>query len=352
MIAVSYIYNYASTSDQKRFAIWIGIIVYSFIIGCRYDVGIDYLNYKRFFDYSNLRSNIETIWLTQGIKYIGGNYLWFFIIMAFLQISFFLFSFKDKRFLLTWATFFFFVTLEFFLSMNVMRQVLAWCIFLYSIKFIIRRQLNWYLIWIAFACLFHFSAIVLLIFYFLPLNKIPNRKLLFCIYFSLFIFGITFQTQLALYLGVIANILNYNDYGDNILRVMETINFAKENSLGLARIFWVILDCTAILLVQKLQKKFELTTGFNNYFILFFLGVSINYIFEGTILDRVTMYFLPFRIVVYAYLFYYLYSLKRFWSNIYVFSAVIALIFFYIYSGIIGDASGCTPFKFSNVSLI
>lgn len=334
-------------SKSKYASLWlfVGGVIYSVIIGLRYDVGIDYMSYKNWFEKGEIAREVETEWLTSTLHSLGLNFTSFFFCMAAVQIMFFLFSFKERKQVIIWGVFFFFVTLEFFLSMNVIRQTAAWCIFLYSIKFIYHRKALYYCICIFFASMFHRSALALLPFYFLPNMIHAKRQIFYAFYFLTFIIGVSLQSVASDFFGRVAIFMGYDNYGDQISIIMKTIVFAKEDSLGLAKTFWFIIDCTVLYHVPKMLITYN-KQGYGVIFILFFIGIVLNNIVGGTILDRVTMYFLPFNIVVYSFLFKYLLSLKDVKAKLFVYSMTSAMIFFYIYSGIIGNASGCTPFRF------
>ena len=346
-LVCAYLYKHSKSKNHVMW-LWFAIVVYSIIVGCRYDVGIDFNAYMTWFvhNLSDRQTEMETEWLKTTLKTMGFGFTSFFICMAGVQISFFLFSFRQRPQIIVWGTFFFFATLQFFLSMNVLRQVAVWCIFLYSIQYIQQKKFWSYLLCILCGMLFHNSSVVLLPFYFIPRNLNISRSILLGIYLIVFAIGTVIQDRVAGMMGFAALLIGYHQYGDNIEQVMEKINFAKENSLGIVKFVWLVLNCATIYYYPTLKCRFK-DQGFGIIYILFFLGIVTDCIVGGTVLDRAAMYFLPFRIIIYAYMFHYLSSTKQTtYKVLFVSGGAVAMLFFYVYSGIFGNASGCTPFKF------
>lgn len=338
------VYNGMTRANISSLWLWCAIIIYSIVIGCREDVGIDFENYKRWYLVGDYNIQMETEWLKTILRFFNLNYKSFFIVIASLQIGFFIFSVTRRKEILMWSIFFYFTTLQFFLSMNVMRQALAWCIFLYSIRFISSSKLLYYAIAVFFASLFHSSAIILLPFYFLKNIKTFPPFLYIAVYVLLYFIGSLFKETISIWLAIIAGFIGYTGYAENMEQFMESINFGPENSLGIASLFWLIINLLSIYYIKRIELKYP-HKELNLIFLLFFIGICLDSIVAGSILERASMYFLPFRIIIYSYLFKFLLSKRELGLKIYVSFSCLFLIIFY-YSGILGDASGCYPFKF------
>lgn len=349
LFCLATIYLYKNSKNKYRdLWLWLTIIVYSIVIGCRYDVGIDYKAYKFWFEYdmNDIEMTMETDWLKSFLKFLGLGYPSFFITMAAVQIGFFLSSFKTRPQIIVWGIFFFFTTLQFFISMNVVRQVASWCIFLYSIQYIQNKRFIQYILCIFGAMLFHKSAIVLLPLYFVPTNITLNRNILFLVYLLLFTVGTVLQDRITSIMSTVALFIGYDQYSESLQQLMENVNFGSESSMGIMKYVWLILNSMAIYYYPILRERFR-KQGFSIIFILYLLGILLDCIVGGTILDRATMYFLPFRIIIYSYMFYYLSSFcKSRYKYVAVSGCTLVMLVFYIYSGIFGNASGCTPFQF------
>lgn len=353
MIISVYGYQKSGNRQISGTCLFIGIITYTLVVGCRYDVGVDYLSYKSNFEHYGMavaRKN-EIVWLYSLLHTLGLNYIIFFCILAFIQIFFFLQSFKARKEIITWGIFLWFSTLMFFLSMNVMRQTVAWCIFLFSIQYIERRDFFRYCVCMISALLFHQSALILIPIYFFAVKSIPNRNLTLICYLALFIIGAQLSNQVSGIMGSVASTIGYERYGNNMESLMETISFKPEKSLNIMRYFWLILNCCTIMLSDRLQSRFR-SESFAIIYVLFLFGTFLDCIVSGTILERTTMYFSPFRIIVYSWMFHYLMKRKTIIGNLFVYGCIIGFIVIFIYSGVINGASGCYPFQFADINLI
>ena len=128
------------------------IIVYSIIIGTRYEVGTDWNNYKDYFfncDFYFTREPREPVFyfLNKIVSYVfGTNYILFFSLIAFLQISLVLKALRRFDNLFPLAILLFFLIGPFLAFQNVMRQSLAFCLFFYAIKYIEQASLKKYTI--------------------------------------------------------------------------------------------------------------------------------------------------------------------------------------------------------------
>lgn len=332
--------------DTRLLFIILAIFIYSIVIGLRNNVGIDYLNYKNLFfnDGFDINRSVEIQWLVRFLNFLNLPFYSLFIVSAFLQIFFFIKFYKDYKKCLSWGIFFYFTTLYFFLSMNVIRQCIAWAIFLYATRYIYKKNLLKYILLIVFATLFHKSAIILIIFYFIPKRIYLNKNIIIIFYYLSLLTGVGLSHYINNTVTFIAPLIGYENYGENIEKLMETISFASENSLGVAKILWITINTLVIIQSKKLIEYYGKSA--NIIYFLYIIGIIIDALVGGTILDRAAMYFLPFRIIVYSFLFTYIYKREnQFYKYLASFLGVI-FITFYIYSGIIGNASGCTPFNF------
>src|SRR5690606_22473386 len=103
-----------------------------------------------------------------------------FFVVSF--ISWFFFFKAVPRTILPLFLFFMFATEYFFWGMNGVRQFIAMGIWLFSIKFIVSRNIKKYLFLILFASIFHKSVLLLIFIYFIPFYKLYNRKVWLAIF--------------------------------------------------------------------------------------------------------------------------------------------------------------------------
>jgi len=160
--------------------------VYLYIAGARYFVGTDYRTYLMNQIpqalYGRTESQFDVEFLYKQLIKLGmsfGSYQWIFV-LTHLIILYFVFRYIWDRssdyslaiFILLFSTFFHF-------SLNGMRQAIATAIFLFATKFITKEEPLKYFALIILATLFHKSAFIYLLFYFLKYIKFNHLKGIF-----------------------------------------------------------------------------------------------------------------------------------------------------------------------------
>ena len=153
---------------------FIPCLFFAFIFGCRYGVGVDHLDYVSSYLYGTDRT-VEPLYsfIESLFKSMDFHFAWFFGFIAFLQITLFLSSVKD-RYLYPFLILLLFFTGRWLGWCNGIRQATACCFFVFSVQFIENRKIVPYLVCCLFAFLFHRSAIILFPFYFI--NKVDFFK--------------------------------------------------------------------------------------------------------------------------------------------------------------------------------
>lgn len=159
-----------------EFFLFFPFLIASLFAGLRYDVGVDYQSYVNNFSYilKGYQSDFEFTnkLIIELIDSVGGDAQVYFMFCAILT-NFFMYYFikKHSQSVVTSSVLYFFITLFFFASLNGVRQHLAISIFLFSIRYILSKEVYKYIFIVVFASLFHTSAIV-----FLPLYFFVGRK--------------------------------------------------------------------------------------------------------------------------------------------------------------------------------
>lgn len=332
-------------SKQSYFVIFISIVLYSLIIGMRYNVGADYLTYMN--DYNNQsieRYEIGFKFLNNFFYHVGFPFPLLCIFIAFCQLFLVYSGFKKYRELFPWIIFFYFTTLYIFFSINGMRQALAISIVIYSFQFIQERKLLRFTFTILVAMSIHKSAIVLLPFYFIAnYELLRNRLIQYLLYITFVALGFIFKDYIWQLTSIAAPIIGYEDISENIEHYQE-INWSN-NGFGLSVYFWFILNSLIIFYYDRLKIAFP-----NKMFIIlyniFFVGLLINEIVSATYLARMNAYFLNIRIFIYAYFILYIFKYQK--TNYLKFAGVfiIMILFLFFLLGIYNKASMCAPFQF------
>ena len=251
------------------------LLTFSFIIGLRWDVGMDYMTYYNLcvgnFIYD---SQIERIELIPQMLFIICNklylpyYIWF-IIMAFLQIYFIVkASFKGYvKYLPTCI--FFFMVLFLGYNMNIIRQGVAYSIVFYAISFISEEQKKKYFYYIILASLFHKSALILLPFGFLQYKGINiNRFIQLIIYLSSTFSGIYIVDIIISQVEPIIKIIWGEDKYDRMLG--NELENQVNSGYG---VLFIDLLCIIIILFSK--QILRLHENIKPYYWLFFIGACL-----------------------------------------------------------------------------
>lgn len=167
----------------KKFIWFILIIAIPVLIsGFRDNVGTDYNHYLTIYYNINLwpfeiawkiYGNEPLFFLLNKISYTVFNSEWGIFLISSFIIHFFIIwgiDFFKKDISIPFALFLYFL-IFFNFGLNVMRQTIAISIVFFAIRYIYKRKLIPYIIMIFLASLFHNTAIICLIFYFLTMKK-------------------------------------------------------------------------------------------------------------------------------------------------------------------------------------
>ena len=158
----------------------VAILLLSIVAGGRYGIGTDYWGYERIFQGT---PHFEGVFVLVGIyrveilsylivmlaKVLFGTYSGYLFLAAFITFgitvcSLFFYS-KNNDAIRFDLAFFIYLCMCFAPSFNVVRQAMAASVILLGLRFIQEKKLLWYLIIVAIAMMFHFSAIFCIVFY-------------------------------------------------------------------------------------------------------------------------------------------------------------------------------------------
>lgn len=331
------------------------MILYSLIIGLRYNVGKDYYGYTAWF--KELRhtgrfpvdNDFGFIWLNEFlVKFEFESYV-LFIIIAFLQFLFILLFLKKIPFLRTWYFYFFFTTLLFFISMNAMRQTLAFLIFAYCLQLFYDRKYYSAFLFGIFAFSIHKTVIMpFVLLPFLKFEWFKNVKVqLILLFLSVFVLPAFFATILD-FVKPFISLLGYDYYIEN-LEYMKEITDENKRGDGLSIFLFFIVDLFIILFYQRLKVNFK-QYHFIKFYNLYFVGLILSRIFsDNFILSRIADYFISFRIVILSFLMFYIFSVSKEKTNkivkvIAVVTCGVLLLFYY--KAVYNNAGDIAPFQF------
>ena len=353
-------YNYVSYSGEiKKSSFWrieiiIPIILFSVIFGLRYDVGTDHLQYLNYY-INGTPSKIEFLFkqITLICSNLSLHYCVYFGILSFIQIFFFYYAFKDEKYLYPFLAFFLFTNGEWFFWVNGIRQAIAMCIWIYSIKFIDQKKIIWYLFWGLAAFLFHRSAIILFIFY--PLLKngkdifksIPLQLFLFLSTFiirQIFVsISDSFSEAADIYVYMLGKDLYEDDYNIDTLKE----SYVEPTGTGLVFMFKVALT-TVIILYSKKMKEFYDSKRFLILYFFFFIGVITTFIFPAGFISftRPFRYFYIFQSIILSYMLYFLSKKKSLQNSIVYWALIIIFLIIFFQQTLTGGSDPTISYKF------
>jgi hypothetical protein len=306
--------NFHKVTSRKTWIFWgIAIIFYTIILGLRKNVGIDYVTYKEMFARIDASTQTDVIYFlfTGIVKNYHYNY--FVALLAFVPICFIFLFFKDKIKFLVLFLFFYFTWGTMFYSLNIMRQMAACTIMVYAVTKYLDKDYVKFIIFTVFALCFHRSSLLVLPFIFLfrfDFTK-SRRLLIICLLVLSFVFGQNIYSKFLLPVlsksFIAVDVFSgYNVYLENFNFWAERGFTLIESGTGLFNIFNLFVVIYAVFFSDILKEKYK-QYNFNVYYNFMIVGTVCYNIFRyNELLNRICDYFVYFRLIVFAMLFYYL----------------------------------------------
>lgn len=315
----------------------LSLLLFGFIAGARYGVGVDHLSYldiyQRVQNHISLsRESLEPgfLFITRLFASSGLHYFFYFAFWGILQISFIYYALKDRKYLLPYVALAIMLNSGYFLNwMNGIRQCVVACAFVFLIQYIIDRKPAKYVISLLLLALIHKSAVLLIPLYLLTYNKLTFDKkylniaiLIACVVLGMVPSWLHLMTKFANLLTVIG----YEGYANRI-DLMVTDNL-REMAWGPSRISNFLTGVAIVWYYPQMKEYYKNDRYLPIYFLLFFVGICLYNAFANTshIFLRPIEYLTIFKLPLIAYLLYYL---KR--SNNIMFLIIAVLVFSNIY---------------------
>lgn len=290
------------------------MLLFAFIGGIRWNVGVDSIEYAKAFAHpESIPESSEPLFIiicnlmhSLGLHWSFGLALW-----SFIQIFFITKALKPYRYLLVLMPFVFIFGRYWADAMNVMRQMMVACAFLWASKFIYEKKPIPYILFIFIASFMHKSVLMLLPFYFFPLKLeiYKHRIILITILFACVVIGQSpaFQ-QLSYYANLLQMALGYDNYGDIVTNMIDNGDI---NALGFGPMMlsYLLIPIFIIWLFPAIFNKYEKRIPFINFWFnisylyacLYFLVCNISEIFL-----RPITYLVLFQMVMATIVLYYL----------------------------------------------
>ena len=313
---------YQEKGKHISFWVWdvvLALLIFAFISGIRWQVGVDHLSYLESYEQikrggefrgSGVEAGFE--YLTKLFAQLNIHFTFYFAFWAFLQLFFIYRAFKDERYLYPFLGMIIILGPHYLSWMNGMRQMLAVTMFVFSIQYIKNRKLIPYFITIFLATLIHKSAILFLIFYFIPQKDyFKNRYINIALVIATLIIGLNPNWMQAFeYIERTLAVIGYDRYAERFDIMVE---YRREMAIGPRRISILLLNILTIWYSPKLKQVFK-NTNYLIYFNFAFVGVLLYNLFANTdhIFLRPVSYFTIFLALTTAYLLYYLKPQKKY----------------------------------------
>lgn len=346
----------------KNVLIVFSVIIFSLVIGLRYNVGIDYLNYYNTYDHLS-SFDFEFGGYEPGffllnilLNKLDLSVCWLFITVALIQISTYYRIFREKIYLLPWAILLLFLEGQVFGMENIMRHFLASIISLVGIEYMSQFKKIWkFFVCVFCAMMFHYSAAVCLLFplviFLFRLLRVEHVRILLL---SVYVFFILLQRILQ---GLMVEKAIY--FANDVFSLIHDVptltgklsyafgDFALMEGSGYGRVINSFI--TIVMIFKSKSLCYFFGKQYIDYFSIYYVG-QILVVLAGNDMNlrRIATFYTISSLVVYSYLLSYLYMNWKSVKNEYKIFGVgfllyyILLFFYKIYVG----ESGCSPFMF------
>ena len=267
----------------------------------------------------------------------------YFSILSFIEILFIYLAFKDRKVILAYSILaLFFTGIGISGFNNIIRQAIAFCIFVYALTLIEKKQLIGYCMCILLAFSFHFSAIILLPVYFL-FNKgqsyFQKREIQIIILFCCYVISwLNIGDIVSPTIKYFSMILDYDGYFNT--------HYIEARSKSIFDIIIFILNLLLVYYYPKVKSYYR-DRLFDIIYILFWASVCLGYLLNDiSIVWRILAYFSYLKFIIWGYYILYFkkemkYSYKNYICGSFFFCYILS---FYCYSVIYRSYKSCSTY--------
>lgn len=321
LLVLCYAYDYRGFEKGKRFWWVFTLILLICIAGLRYEIGADSIRYENHYDklpnlstisakdFENTRYAPLYILLSAACRSVTKEFVLLqFVLAIIVNTTFFYFIKRHSKHIFVGALLYYFFLYD-MLNMQVLRESLAVCIFLWSWPYFKDGKWIKYYICCIFAFFFHVSALALFL---LPLLRIPGiinlfklgkRTIIICI----LLLALSFAIKYFLYdfIKVIsftetmserASVYEKDDLGGNTLNIFGSLSWLIKlvvyplfalyclrgsGSLGMTKgnIVFEMMSVLSIY-VSVMSVGVMILSRYDNYFLIFTLILMSDWIFS------------------------------------------------------------------------
>ena len=231
-------------------------------------------------------------------------------VCAFIQIYYIVKGLLPNRSIIVYLPIVMFGGISYLDLMNAIRQMIAACIFIYAIRFILQRNLCKYAMTLVVASLFHHSSLMLIVIYFIPpsFDVSGRRWVLLSTYMACFVIGLTPQFgNLIRYLEATVAMVGYDSYVDRISVILNETYMQEAKSFGPMQLSYFLSGIAMIWYGPRLGSRYsDSIPAFRLWYILAIV-YSCGYFLVGNVshlMLRPLMYFSLFQTIILALLLY------------------------------------------------
>ncbi len=309
----------ASVSTRLRYKAAVGItIIFILMAGLKYETGVDWLAYSYLFDETppidqitsdigrkQILGSLDLGYsiLNSVIKYLGGSIQTIFFIMSLATSYFLIKAMKIYTDFLITGLLIYYSMAFFILDMSGIRQAFALSIFLYSLQFVYNRKALPYFLWIIFAALFHWSAMLFLPLYWILQRRIHTWGLITFFCFSICLFLLNIKWMENIFLTIFPQMQNDLLAGKLLVYTTNTA-FSSERQLNTTTVINILLNIVIFFVLIKNRKRLEEAYPYFNLFLNIFMLQMFAYfcLYEFLeIAERMRLYFLVANFILLPY---------------------------------------------------
>jgi hypothetical protein len=280
-------------AQNSKFSFFIALLLLFFLSGMRHEVGKDWHAYLYFYNNTEFTykyveigySMINDLFSTMGL-----NYNIFLFAISFITLLFIYKVGINLKYKLIFL-FVYFSELFLYLNFSGMRQGIAIAITLFSVKYIMEKRMYHFFVTVGFATLFHFTAIVFIVSYFIYWFRRSVRKDIFI--FSFLALGVFFLDNFI-------ELIIYIFYDNN--KIVFYLNNVKVGDGHFNDYIIGILKRTIVLLFYvSIPNKIRQDSQLKNLIQVYFFGFLIFlffYLINGDVGARLGAYFLIMDILI------------------------------------------------------
>lgn len=340
---------------------WIPCLLYTFLLGYRYDYGFDWYQYQQIFImYQHgvlYRDTVEIgyLFINKLLSLLGGDYYSIFILEGFLWITALCLLTKNERKAWIFIMPIVYVSLR-FRCLNLSRQFLGTSVLFVAYYFL--RVGRSYIFWplavvsglIHTAC-FIFIPIYFLVYKFKDHIKFPPLLFSFVVYITLFIFMKTIQKEVFQSASFVSGIIQKDNDFYNTEELLGG-RFAWEERSLIRRLFLMLKDFLFLYWIKLLDKRNDVFSNYRDFFVLAYFGIFAYMITgENEISTRFILFFNIFYLICWGLLVRNTIVLES-RLNWFVFISTLLIFFHYIYGiypSLIEDFSKGIYLRYKNI---